>query len=170
MADVAAGKAATADLKLIKTKDLASQLTNAEWMMSMPGTEAQKATLLNCNGCHTLAADHALDAQCRRMGAGHSAHDALHVPEPADQADAAHGSTLRAARPSSTASWRPISRRINLSKTEDWDYKLQTLPRPTGRATHVIITEYDAAAARRSSRMTSSSISRASPGTPISAS
>src|SRR5947209_4040919 len=45
---------ATADIKLQKTKNLASQLTNAEWMMSIPGTEDQKAQLLNCTSCHTL--------------------------------------------------------------------------------------------------------------------
>ena len=54
-ADVGADKGATLDLKLVKTKDLAAQLTNAEWMMSVPGTDAQKNSLLNCNGCHTLA-------------------------------------------------------------------------------------------------------------------
>ena len=32
---------------------------------------------------------------------------------------------------------------INLSETETWNYPLKTLPRPTGRATEVIITEYD---------------------------
>src|SRR2546425_6092047 len=48
------GKAATSDIKLKKTKNLAGQLTNAEWMMSIPGTEEQKAGLLNCVGCHTL--------------------------------------------------------------------------------------------------------------------
>ena len=48
------GKPATADIKLKKTKNLAGQLTNAEWMMSIPGTEEQKAGLLNCVGCHTL--------------------------------------------------------------------------------------------------------------------
>src|SRR5579883_3019645 len=47
-------KPTTADLKLKKTKNLASQLVNAEWMMSMPGTDDQKAQLLNCVGCHTL--------------------------------------------------------------------------------------------------------------------
>ena len=49
------GKTATADLKLRPTQDLASQLTNAEWLASMPGTDAQKGQLLNCVGCHTLA-------------------------------------------------------------------------------------------------------------------
>jgi streptogramin lyase len=47
-------KATTTDIKLKKTENLASQLTNAEWMMSIPGTEEQKAALLNCTGCHTL--------------------------------------------------------------------------------------------------------------------
>ena len=31
-----------ADLKLAKTKDLASQLSNAEWLLSMPGPDDQK--------------------------------------------------------------------------------------------------------------------------------
>src|ERR1700724_2661368 len=53
-ATVAAASSATADIKLKKTKNLASQLTNAEWMMSIPGTEEEKAALLNCTGCHTL--------------------------------------------------------------------------------------------------------------------
>ena len=53
-ADVVAEKTATADIKLKKTRNLASQLSNAEWMMSIPGAEEQKATLLDCTGCHTL--------------------------------------------------------------------------------------------------------------------
>ena len=44
----------TTDIKLKKTRNLASQLTNAEWMMSIPGTEEQKAMLLNCVGCHAI--------------------------------------------------------------------------------------------------------------------
>ena len=32
---------------------------------------------------------------------------------------------------------------INLSKDESWNYPFKTLPRPTGRATRVVITEYD---------------------------
>ena len=33
---------------------LPQQLTNAEWLVSMPGTDQQKKALLNCDGCHTL--------------------------------------------------------------------------------------------------------------------
>jgi len=57
-ADVAAGGVAGADIKLRKVKNLSAHLTNAEWMLSMPGTDEQKRFLLNCNGCHTLRAHH----------------------------------------------------------------------------------------------------------------
>ena len=53
-ADVTAGGPATADITLGPTKDLASQLSNAEWMQSMPGTDAQKHNLWDCGVCHTL--------------------------------------------------------------------------------------------------------------------
>src|SRR5207302_7399264 len=32
---------------------------------------------------------------------------------------------------------------VNLSKAPQWSYALKTLPRPSGRATRVVITEYD---------------------------
>src|SRR5260370_20260348 len=53
-ATVANGKAATADMKLKTTRNLAGQLTNAEWMMGIPGTEEEKAELFNSVRCHTL--------------------------------------------------------------------------------------------------------------------
>ena len=55
-ATVEAEKTTTADIKLKKTHNLASQLTNAEWMMSVPGPEDQKALLLNCTDNGPLAA------------------------------------------------------------------------------------------------------------------
>jgi hypothetical protein len=52
--EVAPGTAATTDIKLRPAKNLAAQLNNAEWLMSMPGTDAQKKFLLDCTGCHSL--------------------------------------------------------------------------------------------------------------------
>ena len=52
--NIGAGQTATADIKLHKAKKLASQLSNAEWIMSVPGSEQQKLTLTNCVSCHTL--------------------------------------------------------------------------------------------------------------------
>src|SRR6202012_610129 len=45
-------KAAVLDLKLRKTRNLAAQLTNTEWLMSIPGTEIQKRSLAGCIYCH----------------------------------------------------------------------------------------------------------------------
>ena len=53
-ADVKPGTPGRLDLRLTKTADLAAQLTNAEWMSSMPGTPQEKRALLNCIACHTL--------------------------------------------------------------------------------------------------------------------
>jgi hypothetical protein len=53
VADVVANKTATADLKLTKTRDLAAQLTNAEWMSSLPDQPARRG-LSSCTTCHTV--------------------------------------------------------------------------------------------------------------------
>ena len=47
-------KTATVDLQLRKTEDLAAQLSNGEWLASIPGTDQQKGQLLNCIDCDTL--------------------------------------------------------------------------------------------------------------------
>ena len=52
--DITAGKDLTADLKIKKTSNLASQLTNSDWIASFPGTPAQKASVGGCTHCHTL--------------------------------------------------------------------------------------------------------------------
>jgi virginiamycin B lyase len=53
-AEVKASEPTTADLKLRKTRNLSKQLTNAEWMMSVPGSDDDKLQLINCVSCHTL--------------------------------------------------------------------------------------------------------------------
>ncbi len=52
--DVIPQQRAKLDLKLRKTEDLASQLSNGEWLASFPGTDQQKNAMLGCVGCHTL--------------------------------------------------------------------------------------------------------------------
>ena len=140
-ADVAAAQTTTADLKLRKTKNLVSQLTNAEWMISVPGTEDQKAMLLNCNGCHTLErvvrsthdANEWTQVVHRMMG-----YAAVSQPiKPQRMNDPA-----RAGTPEQYRKVAEYLATINLSSTPQWEYQLKTLPRPTGRATHVIMTEY----------------------------
>jgi virginiamycin B lyase len=145
--DVAADAGATLDLKLRKTEDLASQLSNGEWIASVPGTDQQKAGLLSCLGCHTLE---------RIVKSRHSADDFMQVlPRMqgyVNQSIPAHPQLRRAERlmeergDQRVQVYRNLAEylaTINLSKGPQRDYALKTLPRPTGRATRVVITEYD---------------------------
>ena len=46
---------ATAEVKLAKARSIVPQLSNGEWLMSIPGSDQFKASfLLDCQGCHTL--------------------------------------------------------------------------------------------------------------------
>jgi virginiamycin B lyase len=141
-ATVEAEKTTTADIELKKTKKLASQLSNAEWMVSIPGTEEQKATLLNCTGCHTLErimrsthdSDEWTHVISRMMGYG-----AVSQPiKPQPMLDKA-----RAGKPEQYRQMADYLATINLSSVDRWQYELKTLPRPKDRDTRVIITEYD---------------------------
>jgi virginiamycin B lyase len=140
--DVVGEQTGTVNLKLDKTKDLSAQLTNAEWMMSIPGTEEQKSALLNCTSCHTMErivrsthnADEWTQVVSRMMGYG-----AVSQPvKPQPMLDRS-----RAGTPEQYRKVAEYLASINLSATDHWTYDLKTLPRPTGRSTHVITTEYD---------------------------
>jgi len=130
-------------LALRKAQSIASTLTSAEWLMSMPGTREQKNMLDRCTSCHTLErpikssydAD-ALVGVLKRMASyapgttplePHQRLDGRSMDVPADR--------LRP-RAEYIAS-------INLNGRDTWSYPVKMLPRLTGRSTHVIITEYD---------------------------
>jgi virginiamycin B lyase len=141
-ANVIAEQTAKVDLKLKKTGDLASQLSNAEWMMSIPGTEEQKAMLLDCMGCHTLErvvrsthdVNEWMQVVSRMKGYG-----AVSQPiKPQLMLDAD-----RAGKPEEYRAMAEYLATINLGASDHWSYPLKTLARPTGRSTHVIVTEYD---------------------------
>jgi virginiamycin B lyase len=146
--EVAADKTATSDLTLHKTADIASQLTNAEWLASMPGTDAQKGQLLNCVGCHTLE---------RPLRSTYSADDFMTIILPrmqgyVNQSIPQHPQLRRAERLMEERGDQRVQvyraaaeflASINLSSHPQWNFELKTLPRPSGAATRVIYTEYD---------------------------
>src|SRR5438445_444086 len=143
-ADVEAGGAASADIKLRKVKNLSAHLPNAEWMSSMPGTDEQKRFLLNCNGCHTLERimKSTYDADgfmqiFQRMAGYYPGSTPLKPQRLAGKAtrDVERGGSGR-----KTAEWLAS---VNLSQQQTWAYPLKIQPRLTGRSTRVIITEYD---------------------------
>ena len=51
---IAASGTTTANLTLRKAHNLASQLTNSEWLASFPGTDQQRASVRGCAHCHTM--------------------------------------------------------------------------------------------------------------------
>jgi len=127
-------------LKLRRTSDLAAELTNTEWFMSMPGTPEQKRALIECMSCHTFE---------RIVRSTYSAEEFFPVLKRMAQ----YANNTTQAR----VQWRLAAREVrddlvrklasylatvNLSSAPSWPYALQTLPRPKGRATDVVITEY----------------------------
>jgi streptogramin lyase len=148
------------ELKLRKAQDLAYQLSNGEWLASMPGTEEQKQGLLGCTTCHTLepivrsryTADEfprILERMSRYAQGSTRLRPQL---RPTTHGGGARGGGMgddagregdRPVQRSRTAIQSEFMSTINLSSASRWEYPLKTLPRPKGKATRVIITEYD---------------------------
>ena len=142
--ELRAGQTTSADLKLRKARDLASQLTDAEWLASIPGSADQKNQLLGCTNCHTLE---------RTLRSKHDATAFMDVVERM----ASYANQSFPLHPQKRVSAPNLVRRfgagtndlarylatINLSSSTTWPYALKTLPRPKGDATRAIVTEYD---------------------------
>ena len=145
--EIAARKTASADLKVKPTQDLSAQINNAEWIISMPGTDEEKRFLLGCVTCHTLervvrskhpAAEFpkVLERMANYVNQSSPMHPQLRK---ADRLYEERG----AGRDQARLRQADYLARVNLSLGPNWSYDLKTLPRPKGKATHVIITEYD---------------------------
>jgi virginiamycin B lyase len=141
-ADIAAGKTATADLRLKKTGNLAAQLTNADWMASVPESP-QRKLLAGCTTCHTVrrildssyTADEFMALIPRMMRYG-----AMSMPN--------HPQLAADRQPTSEPKGDVLPKlaeyyaSINRSRGTP-NYALKTAPRPSGRATRVVMTEYE---------------------------
>jgi len=144
-ADVA-GSGAKANLKLVNTQNLAAQLSNAEWLVSAPGPDNLKANMTNCVGCHTLqrvfsSMHDATEFKqiFQRMGTYSPGSTPPH-PQPLLPGPRGDRSPMPPSQWEAMSNWLAS---VNLSTSETWSYPLKTLPRPTGEATKVIISEYD---------------------------
>ena len=142
--ELAPGKATRADLRLKTTAVTTDQLTNSEWMASVPGPQDLKRALLNCADCHSLR---------RIFESKHTAADFLKVfermsgyyPGASDlQPQRLVGEHRRPAVNRAIAEkLADYLASVNLSRQSTHDFEPKISPRPTGRATRVIITEYD---------------------------
>src|SRR5262245_22423407 len=156
--NVASQRTEHADVTLRKTQDLASQLSNGEWFMSWPGGDEVKNGLLNCTQCHTLepiarsrytASEWVpIIERMSRYAQGSTR------ARPQLRPGRAAGSAILAQSMAGREGERPVQKElvaktgeylasINLSSSPTWRYSLQTYPRPSGKATRVVITEYD---------------------------
>jgi streptogramin lyase len=150
---VAAGKTVALDLKLNPTKDLSSQMTNADWFFSNP--EIKKRLLddykfgNNCIGCHPIsvvmksrykAAEWPPILMNRMWQYAEAA-----IYEPADGLRIPAMLPNRAPERPRIQALTEFLSSINLSAHPDgkWPFELKTLPRVSGRSTRVIVTEYD---------------------------
>ncbi len=142
--DIVAGKAATANIKPKPTENLSAQLSDAEWLMSIPGTDEQKSFLRGCNGCHTID---------RIVKANKSAEEWVQVYR--RMSGYAPGSTpitpqltvggmqrdrTRGVDPMAVGEWLA---NVNKAYNSKQSFALRILPRPKGKATQTIVTEYD---------------------------
>jgi streptogramin lyase len=141
--EVADGKTATMNLKLKPAKDISAQLNDAEWLLSIPGTEEHKSFLLGCNGCHTVE---------RIVKGNHSSDEWQQVFRRMSM----YAPGSQPVRPQMTvgAIQRDRTRGFDAKEIADWlasvnvayaEKKIayKTLPRPKGAATKTVITEYD---------------------------
>ncbi len=152
--NIGAQKNAAADLKLRKATvdETASQLSNSEWLMSWPGTPQQKSAVRGCNHCHTYERimrtkydAGALLATIERMSRySPSSFPFMIQPHPTRRMGPGPSTPESRERVAATrkASAEYLST-LNLSKGDTWSYELKMLPRPKGKATRVIYTEFD---------------------------
>jgi streptogramin lyase len=139
---VDAGRTTNDDLRLVRTKDLEDQVSNGEWMTSMPATEAQRVEMLACTQCHTLqrvvdsyhTAAEFRDVVLPRM-AGYIIQSFWLKPQAYTSGRSNQSGNFGADMPEFLAS-------INQSSgPHKWPIK--TFPRLKGPSTHIIITQYD---------------------------
>jgi len=145
------GKApVAADLKLIKTKDLAAQLTNGEWLHSAPGSAQQKRPLLSCVGCHTL--DKIFRSKydgdgfvhiIQRMGTYANQSTFIRPQKRLTGRDTDLVGEERAKVQRAQSDYFATINQSTTTAPNAWPYELKTFARPRGRGTRVIITEWD---------------------------
>src|SRR6202049_1229923 len=145
--DLAVGAPAKADITLAKAKNIQAQLSSGEWIRSAPGDDQVKSFLPGCVGCHTLQ---------RVFSAMHTPEEWKNVfvrmgryaPEsvPTRPQLLLQGGP-RSERPRVPANMMDAAAQFlvnaNVNNPDNEGNVFKRLPRPTGRSTHVIVTEYD---------------------------
>jgi streptogramin lyase len=143
-ANLTQSKTSVVSLKLKPAQPRLDQLANAEWLMSAPGTDEIKRAMLNCTDCHSLQ---------RIFNSRHNEAEFLKVfermggyyPGASDmQPQRLVGEHRRPPVPANLQQkFAEYLSSINLNGRNVHPFEIKMLERPKGRATKVIITEYD---------------------------
>jgi virginiamycin B lyase len=143
-ANLTQGSTSVVNLKLNPAKPRLEQLANAEWLMSAPGTDEIKRLMLNCTDCHSL----------QRIF--NSRHNEADFPKVFERMGGYYpgASDMQPQRLVGEHRRPPVSANlqqkfaeylssINLNDRTEHPFEIKMLERPKGRATKVVITEYD---------------------------
>ena len=135
------------DLTLRTAGDIAAQLSNGEWLMSAPGTIEEKQQFLGCVSCHTLEPvfrSHYDSREFARVVNRMSTWAQGSTRSRPQMRPDSVGRNMATEEPSERAiQIGEYAAQVNLSTGTRWEYPLRTFPRPTGKGTRVIMTEYD---------------------------
>src|ERR1700704_4699608 len=138
------GNISIANLKLSPAQPRPDQIANAEWLMSAPGADEIKRLMLNCTDCHTLQRvfesrhdEAAFLKVFERMGGYYPGASDM---QPQRLVGGHRGPAVTAGLEQKFAEYLAS---INLNGRSTHPFEVKQLPRPKGRATKVVITEYD---------------------------
>jgi virginiamycin B lyase len=145
--EIPAGGSAKADLKLNRTRNLAAQLSNGEWLASAPGSDRQKQFLIGCTSCHTLqrifSAQHDVEEWKQVFNRMGRYYPGSTPSRPQLLVSGGARSERPRVNPNEAQAAAEFLYSFNPANPDAREFELKTLPRPTGAATKVIITEYD---------------------------
>jgi virginiamycin B lyase len=129
------------NLKLPKIENLVGKITWGEFLSSVPGTQAEKDQLYSCVGCHapTPIMQSTYDA------AGFETTIVrMHNWAPSSSLSNPQLLPYRTEQNPKDADFAKFLSTINMGGDRTkLSYELKTMPRPKGKATRVIVTEYD---------------------------
>jgi virginiamycin B lyase len=143
-ASVAAERTATIDIELKRTRNLAAQLSSAEWLASWPGTDTEKRLVADCMSCHTLE---------RIARSTHTAEEwAQVIPRMlryaqntiplAPQLRTGESTGLLVQQPERLQRLAEYLATVNLSTSDTFPYEFKTLGRVSGNAGRAIVATY----------------------------